>query len=81
VDLVAAEEYAHRYGARRMMRENLRFPLAMLLGCLLWDVRHGNEVSVQKKAAARIIGSGEYRQFRQYIGTLVDVEGMAEKDQ
>jgi hypothetical protein len=79
VDLVAAEEYARRYASRRMMRENLRFPLAMLLGSMLWDVRHGGDDSVKKAASARIVNSGEYKQFRQFVGDLVDVEGLAEK--
>jgi hypothetical protein len=77
IDIVAAEEYAHRYALRRMMRENLRFPLGFLLGCILKDARLGDEGTVSRESATRIVESGEYNQFRQFVGDLVNVEETA----
>ncbi len=80
VNIVAAEEYANRYALRRMMRENLRFPLGVLLGCILKDARLGDEGTVAREAATRIVESGEYNQFRRFVGDLVNVEETAGVD-
>ncbi len=77
VDIVAAEEYANRYALRRMMRENLRFPLGVLLGSILKDARQGGEGTVGREAATRIVESGEYKQYRQFVGDLMNVEEAA----
>jgi hypothetical protein len=77
VDLVAAEEYAHRYELRRMRRENLRLPMAMLLSFVLKEARRGVEGTVQREAAARVVESGEYKEFRQFVGNLTNVEEIA----
>ena len=77
VKIVAAEEYANRYALRRMMRENLRFPLGLLLGCILKDARLGEKDMVSTQAATRIVDSGEYKQFRSFVGDLVNVEDTA----
>jgi len=77
VDLVAAEEYAHRYAYKRMMRENIRFPLGVLLASILNDSREAEDDTVRRAAALRVVGSGEYGQFRRFVGDLVDVEACA----
>ena len=69
VNMVDAEEYANRYALRRMMRENLRFPLGLLLGSILKAARQGGEGTVGRVAAIRIVESGRYKQYGSLSGT------------
>jgi hypothetical protein len=74
-DLVAAEEYAHRYALRRMMRENLRHPMGFLLSTIHADARERGDAEAAGIAAKRIIGSGEYKQFRAFVGGFFHLAG------
>jgi len=75
VDLVGAEEYAHRYALKRMMKENLRFQLGLLMGNIL-KTANGSP-SIAKEVAKRVVESGEFRNYREFVGTLVDIETCA----
>jgi hypothetical protein len=75
VDIVSAEEYAHRYALKWMTKENLRFPMGLLMGSILKDAN--GSPSVAKEAAKRVVESGEFKSYREFIGTLVDIEACA----
>ncbi|WP_422928892.1 hypothetical protein [Singulisphaera sp. PoT] len=77
VDLVAAEVYANRYAFRRMVKEKLRFPLGLLMGSILKDSREQPKDSISRIVGEVIVSSGEFRQLRDFVGDLVDVEFIA----